>query len=79
MDRDRRYTHHERSPYLLGRDLDPPPAPAVVMMEPHAIKFADAEKVPRMVLPVVRSQGRSIYLKQLQKTPAVISHLEKER
>jgi hypothetical protein len=50
------------------------------MMEPQpAIKFADAEKVPRVVLPVIRWQGRSIYLKQLQKMPADISHLEKER
>jgi hypothetical protein len=49
-------------------------------MEPQpAIKFADAEKVPRVVLPVIRWQDRSIYLKKLQKTLAVISHLEKER
>ena len=63
-----------------GRDLDPPAAPAVVMMEPQpAIKFADAEKVPRVALPAIRWQGRFIYLKQLQKMPGVISHLEKER
>ena len=37
-------------------------------MEPQpAIKFADAEKVPRVVLPVIRWQGRSIYLKQCRK------------
>ena len=46
-------------------------------MEPQpAIKFADAQNVPRVVLPVIRWQGRSIYLKQLQKS---CSHLEKER
>ena len=38
-------------------------------MEPQpAIKFADAQNVPRVVLPVIRWQGRSIYLKQLQKS-----------
>jgi len=38
-------------------------------MEPQpAIKFADAEKVPRVVLPVIRWPGRSIYLKQFQKS-----------
>jgi len=46
-------------------------------MEPQpAIKFADAQNVPRVVLPAIRWQGRFIYLKQLQKS---CSHLEKER
>jgi hypothetical protein len=47
-----------------------PPAPAAIMMEPLATKFADAEKVPRFVLPVVRWQGQSVYLMQLQKMPS---------
>jgi hypothetical protein len=38
-----------------------------MMQTQPAIKFADAEKVPRVVLPVIRWQDRSIYLKQLQK------------
>ena len=44
-------------------------------MEPHAIKFADAGKVPRMVLPVVRWPDP--LFEEIAEMPA--GHLEKER